>query len=336
MADVSDLLAGDDDERDERISEIFYHFEKLTTLQSGRTVGRKIGVVQETLIRKYLEQDDDIRRRMYLEQGLLGASGAAHKVEFSFHPLETYSGLTAGDVIPGTDGVTIQKVSPEVETLRLAAPGGRAELAGPTRLLGVNGALRKHLQNLVVDVRVVDVGLDGVTVDVVDRSRLLASIESKRVGAQRFSGSSKLGSGIQTIEKAKQASLVAIDLDLKHNGSIKPLQSQGEPKELISIVALGNGVHWTKKDKAVLGTYVDFTWLVRDEAIIRYAEYVRELAGDDVDFMEYFSGYFVGMTKQPPDDFEVTDDDFVVITPDDEQRTFREVLRNHIVAVDID
>lgn len=334
MADVSDLLTGDE-ERDERISEIFYHFEKLTTLQSGRTVGRKIGVVQETLIRKYLEQDGEIRRRMYLEQALLGASGAAHKVEFSFHPLQTYTGLTAGDVIPGTDGIAIQKVSPEVETLRLAAPGCRAELAGPARLISPNGELRKHLLKSETDLRIVDVGLHGVTVDVVDRSRLLASIESKRVGAQRFSGSSRLGSGIQTIEKAKQASLVAIDLDLKHNGSIKPLQPQGEPKQLISIVALGNGVHWTKKDKAVLGTYVDFTWLVRDEAIIRYAEYVRELAGD-ADFLEYFSAFFVGMTKQPPDDFEVTHDDFAIITPEDEQRTFREVLKNHIVAVDLD
>jgi hypothetical protein len=288
------------------------------------------------LIRKYLEQDEEIRRRMYLEQKLLGASGAAHKVEFSFHPLETHSGLQASDIVPGTDGVAISLISPEVNTLRLHASGDRPELARIGRPIAQAGALRQHLNNQAIDIRIVDIQPSGVTIDVVDRSKLLASIESKRVGAQRFSGSEKLGSGIQTIEKAKQASLVAVDLDLKHNGSIKPLQNTGEPKQLISIVALGNGVHWTEKDKAVLGTYVDFTWLVRDAAIIRYAQYVRDLAGEDVDFMAYFSEYFVGMTKQPPDDFEVTDDDFSIIAPASETRSFREVLYNHIVAVDVD
>jgi hypothetical protein len=54
-------------------------------------------------------------------------------------------------------------------------------------------------------------------VSVLDSEVPLASLESKRVGAQRFSGSDALGSGIQTIEKAKQTSLVAIDFDLQFN-----------------------------------------------------------------------------------------------------------------------
>ena len=54
--------------RDQRISDIFYYFEALTTLTSGRTVGRKIGVVQEIILRKYLEQSEHLRRRMYLER----------------------------------------------------------------------------------------------------------------------------------------------------------------------------------------------------------------------------------------------------------------------------
>lgn len=332
MVNAMDILSGDG--RDDRISEIFYFFEKLTTLESGRTIGRKIGVVQETLIRKYLEQDEAIRRRMYLEQGLEGASGAAHKVEFSFHPLKTHAGLNRGDEIPGTDGVVLAEVSPEVETLRLVVSGGKPELAGIGRPLPGRGMVRAHINDRKIDIRIIEIGTDGVTVDVVDRSRLLASIESKRVGAQRFSGSSKLGAGIQTIEKAKQASLVAIDLDLKHNGSIKPLQDSNGSKQLISIVALGNGVHWTPKDKAVLGTYVDFTWLVRDEAIIRYAEFVRDLAGEDVDFISFFSDYFVGMTKQKPDDFEVVHSDFSIITPAGEQRNFLDILHAHIVDAD--
>jgi hypothetical protein len=155
------------------------------------------------------------------------------------------------------------------------------------------------------------------------------------VGAQRFSGSEKLGSGIQTIEKAKQASLVAIDLDIRHSGLVKPLQEPGAPKQTISVVALGNGVHWTAKDLAVLGTYVDYTYLVRDAAIIRYAEYVQELSGDDPEeFIDYFMAYFQGMTKQERDDFEVLDDDFTIVAPEDEGRSLTQVLRDHIEATD--
>lgn len=332
--DAQELL-GDESERDARISDIFYFFEKLTSLQSGRTVGRKIGVVQETLVRKYLEQSEEIKRRMYLEQFLLGRSGASHKVEFSFHPIVSHTGLRVGDEIPGTGGVRIVGATDASEKLHVALPSGKTDsvsVAGGPK--AKNSALRLHLEALDLDLRYVREDLDGILIDVVDRSQLLASIESKRVGAQRFSGSSKLGAGIQTIEKAKQASLVAIDLDLQHNGSVKPLESGLERKKLLSIVVLGNGVHWTEKDRAVLGTYVDFTWLVKDSAIIRYAEYVREMAGEEDDFLGYFSDYFVGMTKQPNDDFEVFDSDFTVITPSEERRTLREALLEHIVAVD--
>jgi hypothetical protein len=101
------------------------------------------------------------------------------------------------------------------------------------------------------------------------------------------------------------------------------------------VVALGNGVHWTAKDLAVLGTYVDYTYLVRDAAIIRYAEYVQELSGDDPEeFIDYFMAYFQGMTKQERDDFEVLDDDFTIVAPEDEGRSLTQVLRDHIEATD--
>src|SRR5258705_1564065 len=97
----------------------------------------------------------------------------------------------------------------------------------------------------------------GVRVSVLDLSDVRASVESKRVGAQRFAGSDKLGSGIQSIEKVKQASLVAIDADLLFNKTTKalPVENPGRRK-YISIVVLGNGVHWTEKDKNILRTYV--------------------------------------------------------------------------------
>jgi hypothetical protein len=197
------------------------------------------------------------------------------------------------------------------------------------------GPLRSALDERNLDLRIVAVDGDSVEIDVIDLSRLLASLESKRVGAQRFSGSDKLGSGIQTIEKAKQASLVAIDLDLHHNGTIKPLSTEGESRNLLSFVALGNGVHWTAKDRAVLGMYVDYTFLVKDDAIIRYARFVEELADEDDDALEALMAYFKGLTKQEDDTFAVGDDDFEIVAPTNERRTLRGVLSEHVRDADI-
>ncbi len=82
-------------------------------------------------------------------------------------------------------------------------------------------------------------------------------------------------------------------------------------------------------DKAVLGTYVDYTFLVRDVGIIRYANYVKELVGEE-DFLAQFMDYFVGMTKQAPDDFAVTDEDFEIIVPESEERPLLQVLADHV------
>jgi hypothetical protein len=317
--------------RDERISEVFYFFEALTSLATGRTVGRKIGVMQEVLLRKYLSSSHELRRRLFLEQRLEGASGAHHKVEFSWFARTPAIALAPGDEVLGLSGVRIAAVDGPGERVRLELPDVGREWCRPGAPLR-RGALHAHLEANRLAVRVIEVEEEHASLDVIDKSQLLASLESKRVGAQRFSASEKLGSGIQTIEKAKQASLVAIDLDLKHNGNVKPLEDSDTPKKLISLVALGNGVHWDEKDLAVLGTYVDFCFLVGDAAIIRYAEFVQELAGE-AEFLPFLMDYFQGMTKQVPDEFEAKDDDFVVATPSTEARTIKEVLEEHLMRV---
>ncbi len=319
-------------ERDLRISDIFYYFESVTSLSSGRTVGRKIGVVQELVLRRYLEQSPDLKRRMYLEQFLEGASGAKHKVEFSWYAIEAIVHPSVGLEVPETNGLIIKAVDEESACIAVGLDSSRKEIwiSENVQIPKLSG-LRTFLDSMSKDLRVSV--LDGtLRLDVIDRSQLLGSLESKRVGAQRFSSSEKLGSGIQTIEKAKQASLVAIDIDLKNNGTIKPLQTEGS-KQTLSVVALGNGVHWTTKDLQVLQTYVDFTFLVTDAAIIRYAEFVRNLTPPGEDFLEFFMNYFQGMTKQDPDEFISTDNDFEIVVPRDETRSLREVLSSHIRGV---
>lgn len=316
-------------ERDRRVSEIFYYFEKHTTLDSGRAAGRKIGVVQEVILRRYLERQSALRRRMFLEQSLRGRSGASHRVEFSWFAMESFE-VGLGDEIPGTGSLRLVSVDHSGGGVRV----GRGDWDRPVKLDAATRSrkLRDHLAGMCLDIRVTPSGDESIVADVLDLSRPLASLESKRVGAQRFSRTKKLGPGIQTIEKAKQAALAAVDLDLEYNGSVKPLPIKS-PRALVSLVALGNGVHWTDKDLAVLGAYVDYVFQVEDSAIVRYADYVRRLweaGGSNSGFLEYFMAYFQSMKTPPADSFEVGDDDFRALSPTGESRSLASVLAQHI------
>lgn len=109
--------------------------------------------------------------------------------------------------------------------------------------------------------------------------------------------------------------MVAVDLDLNLNKVVKAQAVSGQQRKYLSIVVLGNGVHWEAKSRKVLDTFVEHAFLIPDEAIIRYCEYVRNLADQaGQDFLPFFMKYFKGMTIQTPDSFEVSDDDFVSIT----------------------
>lgn len=311
-------------ERDPRISKIFYYFKEHTSIEIGRAVGRKIGVVQEIMCKRLLLNSEAIRDSIIYEPRIQGFSGATHKVEFViFQPLEVLE-MSAGQRLDSEQVGGLSLTVSDVDSVRKTAKISmtyqgqkyRPTVANdkpiissnPRRLLESNGLQIKAWINDDLSVRF----------SILDRSTPIASIESKRVGAQRFAGTEKLGGGIQTIEKAKQASLVAVDFDLEYNGTAMAISGRDAVRPYRSVVILGNGVHWTDHDLSVLNAYVDYTYLVRDCAIIRYAEYVREKAETaEKDFFNYFMAYFKGLTNTLVDDFEVHDSDFVPCRPHD-------------------
>ena len=319
---------------DPRISEIFYYFEQHTKFEAGRTVGRKIGVVQEIIVRKFLLQSQRIADAILFEPFLMGRSGTGHKVEFVlFQPLrifelELFRTLILNNdmTIALTNVDPVQRIAQFTLTYRSASIRTACRLHyGPT-----TKRAKDLLQTLGVTLKLSALTGTSARCSILDLKQVKASVESKRVGAQRFSASESLGSGIQTIEKAKQAALVAIDADLHYNGTIKPLAAPDQ-RSYISTVVLGNGVHWTAKDKNILRTFVDYTYLARDTSIIRYAEYVRNLAQlQSQPFLPFFMKYFDGMTKTPPDTFAVDANDFEIICPEEETRTLVQVLDEQI------
>lgn len=309
-------------ERDERISEIFYYFEPYTSLVSGRTVGRKIGVVQELLCKKLLLGFPQVEDSIIYDPKVLGRSGATHKVEFVFFQPREVLRLCPGDSAESTqtEGLTLEVVRVKEDhsaaTLRISLQGRTAQCTSEVDRPVSSKNARAILEDSGLQLKVSSISEDVVRLSVLQLAAPIATIESKRVGAQRFSGSEKLGSGIQTIEKAKQASLVAVDFDLKYNESALALSTPESHRPFRSFVILGNGVHWTEHDLSILSTYVDYTYLVKDSAIIRYAEYIRGLAEEtDEDFMEHFMAHFMGLSNTPPDDFEVFEEDFVPVRP---------------------
>jgi hypothetical protein len=299
--------------RDPRISEIFYYFEKHTTIAGGRTVGRKIGVVQEILCKKHLLISSAVRDCVIYEPKLAGRSGATHKVEFVLFKPAAVVELSVGKPYPVSPTLALTLLGTDS-----AAHAAKFSIAAGAKKKRVT--VRPRLVMTVPDsshvLKLVKADATAVRFSILDTHKPVASIESKRVGAQRFSGSEKLGSGIQTIEKAKQASLVAIDFDLKYNGTLLAQSASGANRSFRSFVVLGNGIHWTVNDLAILETYVDYTYLVDDAAVVRYAEFVRKLSLDSkADFFNYFMTYFQGMTNTPPDAFTVTAADFVPMRP---------------------
>ena len=321
-------------EQQHGISPLYYFYQRLLGVPEGggRTAGRKIGVVQEIVVRKLLEQSTLINERLLFERYLPGVSGATHKVEFVVYALLQRIG--PGRSIDHT-GLYVDVVDIKSDAARLqwrVKNGGKLRKA----TLRSRGVVSKPLAD---ELRARSITLllasGSNTVSLLDTSDVLASIESKRVGAQIFVGSEKLGSGIQTIEKAKQTSLVAIDADLKFNRVIRPIVLRDavdpEVRRYISVVILGNGVHWTINDHNILRTFVDHTYLVDDNVMMDYGRFVETLAkkaGQPV--ARYFMEYFAGMTKAKQDAFEVLHTSLATVEPATDKRTLVHVLEEHI------
>lgn len=322
--------------RNASISDIFYYFEQHTNISTGRAVGRKIGTLQEIIVRKFLMQSQLLTDAIVFEPFLLGYSGTGHKVEFVFfQPIEQID-LAIGESKQIGD-LTFTLQSCDLENLRAkykVIEAGRPVTTNSRLHYGpTHSRIFNYFKASSTLLKLSKLTHDGARFAVLDTSNVRASVESKRVGAQRFSNSDMLGSGIQTIEKAKQAALVAIDADLKFNGTIKALSPEGARRNYVSVAVLGNGVHWTDKDKNILRTFIDYTYLVSDDSIIRYAEYVRSLAAiQNAPFLPFFMEYFQGMIKTAADSFSVTTDDFKIVCPEDETRSLLDVLETQLIT----
>src|SRR5687768_6920562 len=177
--------------RDPKISEIFYYFEQHTNLQTGRTMGRKIGVVQEILVKKLLLGSPRLKDSIVYEPRIGGRSGATHKVEFVFFQPICALVLKAGSKaeFPGAAGVSVhlEAVDSQARRAKFTVTIGREKLRcamneGELSSIKLRGILEQHK----VQLRLSEVLNNKARISLVELDAPRLTIESKRVGAQRF------------------------------------------------------------------------------------------------------------------------------------------------------
>ena len=296
----------------------------------GHVLGRKIGVMQEIIVWKLLRSSNLIKERVLGEVWVEGKSSAEHKVEFGIfskifsekvasnesYDLETLGfNLKIKDI--GSNFVRINVPNLTDKNCKI----NFSELNG----VGLKKNYRNFFNEKNIRIKAFKIKGDHVQLVVLNLSDPLVHIESKRVGVEETKG--KLLPAPQTIEKAKQTSLVAIDLRRKYGGVWKYNREIGR---FISIAVLGNGVHWKKKDMAILSEYVDYVYKIKDEAIIRYINWILDKRSESDNRKKILLKYFKGTKSTPLDEFEVFIDDFYIVYPKISSKHFLDIIENQI------
>jgi len=298
----------------------------------GHVLGRKIGVIQEIMIWKLLRSSELVRQRVLGEIWVAGKSGARHKVEFVLLSNILSTCVTTGDVLDlKTRNLTIDVGEIDEEHVQVKIPEISevpcviyvSELNG----VGIPKKYRQALDDLSIAIKVLEVKNGKARLCVLNLSDPLVDIESKRVGIEETKG--ELLVGPQSIEKAKQTALVAIDLRRKYGRAWKYNHEMGR---LISIAVLGNGASWKQKDLAILSEYMDYTAVIRDNSVVRYVKWVISQNKDStISPDKALLGHFKGTKSTPLDAFQVRPDDFETIHPKSgDGKLLLEIIEEHI------
>jgi len=87
--------------------------------------------------------------------------------------------------------------------------------------------------------------------------------------------------GPQTIEKAKQAALVSLDVRRKVDGSWGKEEIEDKDRTFVSCLIIGEASHWEEKSRKVIRTTIDYNIIVPDSIIITLIQKFRDEFGDE-------------------------------------------------------
>ena len=269
----------------------------------GYQIGRKVGDMLEILTMGVIYQNNDLKRHLNTEGKLEGFTSAGHKVEFGFfsNP-RTKEGLF-GAIECKCVGVEVTKNSPTASKhtknlqindffeLSFAYDWMQNPFKVKIKLLSITNNLANIEISNTQDNRVQKISIftDDNIKFIVDENEVffnttphgdmlteiptiirgckIIKVESVTALSAKFTLWDCL-SGPQTIEKAKQASLVAMDLRKKIDGYWGKEEIDPIKKSMTFIHVLCEFSHWEEKSRSVIRTCIDHNLVVPDEILI--------------------------------------------------------------------
>lgn len=269
----------------------------------GHQIGRKVGDMLEILTMGVVYQNTELKRHLNTEGKLEGFTSAGHKVEFGFfNNPRTKEGLF-GAIECKCVGVEVTKnsqtASKHTKTLHandffelsFAYDWMQNPFKVKIRLLSItNNVANIEISNTQDNrIQAISVSTDDNIKFIVDENEvflnttphgdMLTEIPNiirgcKIIKAESVTASSAKFTlwdclaGPQTIEKAKQASLVAMDLRKKTDGYWGKEEVDPANKSMTFIHVLCEFSHWEEKSRSVIQTCIDHNLVVPDEILI--------------------------------------------------------------------
>jgi hypothetical protein len=267
----------------------------------GHQMGRKVGDMLELLTMGAIYKNKGLFDRLDTEGKLEGYTTAGHKVEFGFYKDLTKKEGLFGAIECKCVGVEVTKNGKNNTHLRRIKNNESFDINFSNRWLGANVTcsfkLANHNNNEATvsiewnggretttipvghtmkialdedgDVNVVASGADMYT-QVEKIIRVCKVIELNKIDQDNVTFALfDCLTGPQTIEKAKQASLVAMDVRRKIDGHWGKEDIPEENKTIISILVLCEFSHWEAKSRSVIKTCIDHNLIVPDIVMVQ-------------------------------------------------------------------
>ncbi len=266
----------------------------------GHQIGRKVGDMLEILTMGVIYQSASLKAHLDTEGKLEGYTSAGHKVEFGFFADPRKKTGLFGAIECKCVGVEETKfTSGHLKTL---SPNGsfdvslygqwmEASISATVRLISVSDdqitieiknskdSRRQQLSLSTGDNVKLIVDENGQFLNTTPHGNMLTEIPGiiricKTIKVDKISASGCTFSlwncltGPQTIEKAKQASLVAMDLRKKIDGHWGREDVSPENKAMTFLHILCEFSHWEEKSRNVIRTCIDHNFVVPDEILI--------------------------------------------------------------------
>ncbi len=284
----------------------------------GHQIGRKIGDMLEILTMSAIYQNTDLSERLSIEKRLEGYTTAGHKVEFSFFNTINQEKHLFGAIECKCVGVEETTSGKNNKNLRKLKDKEDFRIEFSSRWQPSPISFCFHVMRIIdetsAEVRITadsEATLDRTFIFKVDENIKIVIDENNNCFATSPGGNmlEEIPSiirickiirfkeitnttatfalfdcltGPQTIEKAKQASLVAMDLRKKTDGYWGIDEIPAGQRHMTFVHVLCEFSHWEKKSIAVIKTCIDHNIIVPDIVIIKSFELFEEKFGKDM------------------------------------------------------